>query len=363
MGFWHTGYIEFHEPVGLAESIGPPPAPEYRCEQCSGVFPSFELLRMHRFEEHPAVRPVLFIRGREVGGATLRVTRPLVASDVQTLNAKTAFLNDHPVVVSKLGDELARQRSATTIVRLCGTVDADFRVQVEIAAADDLAGVESAFASAVRRGKLDRRAIEDLIADARPFRSALAYCDGICEYLYGVLAKERSPHSALPFSEYREKFNRAADILRDIDRPLSRVVQGLVAFHFNHFESAASAAPATRFAEASRRLASLLRPDPHHPTQNADSSAAVDEVLTDWDTERIIRWSLSPASDLLLHRNEIEALIDKDLAEFDRAKLRVILAEAYAREDHRTNAARHARELRNSPTFGQWAETIVKRTT
>ncbi len=60
--------------------------------------------------------------------------------------------------------------------------------------------------------------IDGFIEDCRPFSTADLYYDGICHYLYGVLAKERSPDSSLPYEEYRDRFNRAADALRDYDK-------------------------------------------------------------------------------------------------------------------------------------------------
>jgi hypothetical protein len=41
MGFWHTGYAEFHEPTGLGTSWStcytPPPPVRYACEHCSQI--------------------------------------------------------------------------------------------------------------------------------------------------------------------------------------------------------------------------------------------------------------------------------------------------------------------------------------
>ena len=52
MGFWHTGYMEFHEPVGLGSGVKATP-PVFRCSHCPATFPSSAELRTHRFEMHP----------------------------------------------------------------------------------------------------------------------------------------------------------------------------------------------------------------------------------------------------------------------------------------------------------------------
>ena len=39
MGFWHTGYAEFHEASGLEGYVySPPPPVRYVCEHCSASF-------------------------------------------------------------------------------------------------------------------------------------------------------------------------------------------------------------------------------------------------------------------------------------------------------------------------------------
>ena len=62
---------------------------------------------------------------------------------------------------------------------------------------------------------------------------------GICDYLYGVLAKERSHDASLSHEKYANKFNEAVEQLAAYDRPLARIIRSLVEFHFNHFEEAA----------------------------------------------------------------------------------------------------------------------------
>jgi hypothetical protein len=253
-------------------------------------------------------------------------------------------------------------KSTVAQVRLEGSVHADFRLEFEIASDADIVGVEKSFAAAASRGRLDRRSIEDFIEKSRAHPSALAYCDGICEYLYGVLAKERSSESSLPFGDYRVKFNRAAEALRDVHRPIAGVIQGLVAFHFNHFTTAARCSPSSRVGRASVQFIHWIRGE----RTPADASRVrpnrpLDGLLTDLETERLLRWVLMQPADLLACVEEIEATVNADIPEFDRAKLRVLLGERYKASGGRADAERHARELRNNPTLGPWAETILRR--
>jgi hypothetical protein len=177
-----------------------------------------------------------------------------------------------------------------------------------------------------------------------------------------VLAKEHSPESSLPFHEYREKFNRAADLLRDFDRPLARLIHGLVAFHFNHFRVAASCFPSTRIAAASRRLNGWILGSSDTDT-GADTfgptTPSADRLLTDLDTEHILRWVLLPSEKTLSQAPEIEDYIDRDIPELDRVKLRVLLAETYRRVGRLADAQRHARELSNNPSLEAWADSFL----
>lgn len=363
MGFWHTGYMEFHEPVGLGDlEVAERLVVVYHCDQCDESFPSPEALRIHRFEAHPALRPVLIVRGFEVGNAPLRLTRPLTLRDVKLVNATEAAINGELVRLDAVAQMLAHRRCGTADVVLNNeTVQAYFTLRFEIATPADIAGVEECFRHAAHRGRLDRRSIEDFIEQAKSYPTAIAYCDGICEYLYGVLAKERSPESSLPFDMYREKFNRAADSLRDMNRPLARLICGLVHFHFNHFAAAVRRAPSSRLDFAASRLLGWVRGNSRSgEAASRGNPKSADSILTDLDTERVLRWILADPKDAKSQLSEVEAALDEDIAELDRVKLRILLAETYRFLGDKDRATRHARELINSPTFGRWAARLTR---
>jgi hypothetical protein len=92
MGFWHTGYMEFHEPVGLDGSY-PPDTTIYRCHICDKTFNKSQELQAHRFEAHPFERPLLFIRGLEVGSTPIRITRTLKPQEVVASRFDRARIN------------------------------------------------------------------------------------------------------------------------------------------------------------------------------------------------------------------------------------------------------------------------------
>lgn len=70
MGFWHTGYMEFHEQNegwSTTEIVRTPPV--FSCTECELTFSSMEDLEVHCFDGHVATRPFIMFRGRECGTA------------------------------------------------------------------------------------------------------------------------------------------------------------------------------------------------------------------------------------------------------------------------------------------------------
>lgn len=361
MGFWHTGYFEFHEATGL-EDVYRPEKTVYRCQHCASQFDEVEDLRRHRFEAHPYVRPVFFVRGVELGTTPFRITRLATAADFVFDRSTSANLNGKPVPVSALPRLLAKVKSDKVKVELVNEgASAVFELNFHIAEEDDLASVEAAFMKLAKNGALTIASVDGFIEECRAFETADAYYDGICQYLYGVLAKERSPDSSLPYEEYRTRFNRAAHELLDYDRPIARIVRGLVAFHFNHFADAAVIAPAGRLRTAAAKFSSLLNGKGWGSVGFTVSSkrSAPEDLLTDHETLRILRWTASSLTVLSAESVEIAALAKRDVPEFDRAKLGVLLAEATAAAGDKVAAQKAARDLVSSPKTAVWAERML----
>ncbi len=364
MGFWHTGYIEFHEEVGLGEGFIPKPI-IHSCLLCEKTFPNLEALRSHRFECHPYNRPILLLQGMEVGSTTLQIVKSINPNDIETINCTNARVNGVAVDLCELGKKLAQKSNETVVVELNNEgVESEFRLQFLIASDSDLKGVDNCFYEVARRGRLDMRAIEYFITTAAHYPSAIEYYDGICEYFYGVLAKEKTLQSALPYDAYHDKFSRAMEKLKEFRRPLSNTICALIAFHFNHFREAIQLAGGynSRVSIAAERYALWVSGD---PAANVLLSRKWDEqleqLLTDFETERLVSWSVANSKKISKYLGDIEALLQKEMPEFDRAKLRILLTETYALKGNTLDAKRHARELINNPGFAVWSENLIQR--
>lgn len=369
MGFWHTGYAEFHEPSGLDGYVySPPPPVRYVCEHCSASFAELEGLRRHRFEQHPVRQPALWLRGRPAGALPQLLMTPLLPADVVVEDATRCLLNGSPVPLPALGASLAAMSREFVELQL-ENAGATTRCVLDFRIADEthLAGVEAAFLRLARDHMLSIEALSRFIHDCREFPSAMPYCDGICHYLYGVMAKERSPDTGLKQGQYVERYMRASDELSGFDRSLARSVRALVAFHFNQFDDAEMLAPEGTLRHAAGAFVGLLQGLPWR-FDSAFSPApggAVDDLLTDQDTLQILSDASHGLVELKNRGDELLAHLRRAAAGgFDQMKRTLLAGEALAaREDaaSHTAARKLAREMASQHDTSAWAEAMLER--
>lgn len=369
MGFWHTGYAEFHEPTGLGEYVYTPPPPvRYVCEHCSQSFAELEALRKHRFEQHPVRQPALLLRGRPVGSVPLQLMMPLHPTDVLVEDTTACLLNGQPVELARLREQLAAMRREYAEVELRNR-GASTRCLLDFRVADEahLAGVETAFLRLARDRVLNIQAVSRFNDECRAFASAMPYCDGISHYLYGVMAKERSPESGLKHEEYVQRFLRASDELSGFDRPLVRSVRALVAFHFNQFDDAQYMAPEGAVRQAAGAFVGLLQELPWH-FDEAFSPApgnAVEDLLTDQDTLQILADASHGVVGLKAHADELLFHLRRaPVGGYDHMKRVLLACEALAARDDpgsRAEARKLARALAGKPDTTAWAKAMLER--
>ena len=368
MGFWHTGYIDFHEPTGLGRAA-PRQPPLFICDRCCESFTSAAARDNHRFEAHPQHKPVLIVQGRELGAHRLRITQTLVPSDVR-LDCDRAWLNDGEIPACELPYALA-DCGAPDVCRIGlrkDGIDTSFELEFHIASDEDLTHIESRFEEIARRGQLDSQVVDDFIGTKSDFGTAIGYCDGICGYLYGILAREQRSGSTLMYNDYERKFNNAAETLAGYDRPLARTIGSVIEFHFNHFSEAAALAPNSRVGRISERYAHWIGSDRNvQPsgeekrltTDRASSKGSLDRLLTDAVTEQIMGWSMRPLPKLSASVADIEARLTSDIPVYDQAKLRILLGEFHSVYGEPSRALTHARSLRHTSPFELWAEKLL----
>ena len=183
--------------------------------------------------------------------------------------------------------------------------------------------------------------------------------DGICAYLYGVLAKERAGGSTLPYNAYEGKFNKAAEELAAYNRPLAQTIGSLVTFHFNQFQESARLSPESRVGRVSARYSDWIE-SPDSLGQYTTGTDNLEGLVTDRETEHILGWASRPLPDLAKKAPAIEKFLNHLSAEYDRTKLHILLGQLYAQLGDVERAMRHAKTPRNVPPFQGWAEALIK---
>ena len=274
-----------------------------------------------------------------------------------------ARLDSHTIPVSRLSDALSRITNEVCLIELIKDgISARFTLEFCVASESDLALVETRFKEIVKP-PLASRTVETFIGAKTDFSTAIGYCDGLCSYLYALLALKRYPHFALPSGSYEGRFSRAATTLRDYDRPLARTIRSVVEFHFNHFDSAAEIAPDSGVRAVSRRYSewlSVAQPaapftQPNPRTVNHRTIA----LPTDYATANIIDWSLRSLDELAQYTTAIDSFIAHELPHYDKAKLRVLLGEVHVAAGNSDAALTQARHLRHTAPFEAWADNLI----
>lgn len=362
MAMWQTGYLEFHEPTGFDHPVLLEPI-RYPCKVCQAQFESVDALLKHRFEAHPFVRPVMWVRGIELGDTPMSIARVIEPADFKCVHADVAYLNGTAVPLPQLGRRLSKFRNDRVTIELANAnVRAKFQLDFAIAEQADLAGVERCFRDMVRAGRLDVRAIEVFITACKAHPTASGYCDAICKYLYGMLAKERAPDCVVPYQEYRTKYEQALSGLADNERPLALIIRAIIEFHFNHFAEAAAHLPPGRLRQAAQIFETWISGKSSGTVSPLPSSRkpTAEEILAEEQVHRILSWTLVTPGASGVDLKDLYALATSDIPEFDRVKLRMLVAQhSLARGDF-GHAEKIAREMRHRTGTGTWAESLLE---
>ena len=285
MGFWARDKADQEDrvPEGGAYRLPEVPSPKkWTCGDCCRTFVNENDYQNHRFDGHSSSRPVLTLLGRE-----LDRDRPLIAEQYEpsswaVIGAIRTYVNGERLGAAEIGKRLSSYENGVTEVRLVGDrVETAYELRFDIANSDDLDLIDDEFLRLAHGERLTVAAISRLIEKLKGLRTGAVYLNGLTDYLYGVLVRDRSPESGLAPEEYRDKYVSAAEALRPFRRPVGDTVAGLVAFHFNHLDEARARSSGARVAAASRRLKAL-------ELGNAGSEVDVDR-LTAGDLEFDLR--------------------------------------------------------------------------
>ncbi|MBX6376788.1 MAG: hypothetical protein IRZ13_21490, partial [Acetobacteraceae bacterium] len=240
---------------------------------------------------------------------------------------------------------LACQRDARLQVTLKNAAEpgaepetSTYDITIRAPDAADLVLVEEAFARHfVEDGRpLSSSRVTTFLAASAAASTACDYADALAAYANGVLAKDQAPGTTimLSWAEHEEKFKRALPVLSGIERPLARLVAGLIRFALNDFPHDPAPSGFARLDAVAHRLASMVGRSWKFPSPGASgrtrracpTDTGTDAVLAEAERlARLPRWG-APASDML--HGQLAALARFPL---DRAKLAALGAEAALR--------------------------------
>lgn len=357
MGFWHTGYMEFHEPSGEGWARPAKPAPPtYPCPRCGLVFSSEQDLHVHAFGGHSIRRPILVLMGRECGRSRLTVTTPTSPANWVTRNAQRAAVNGRRITPEEIAPLLSAQRSGVFDVELANDgVVQDFQFEFKLAEEDDLRGVDEALERFIEGHELSLRAIDDFIMRGKRYQTASRYLAGLADYLYGVLRREGIDPAAPVNAPYEAKYDQAVGVLGAFDRPPAEAICGLVGFHYNQFDRAMTKTRSERVAAVSLRLQAMLAGKPWIADDLSSAPhTSLDIALSDSVIDRVLQWCAMPLDGNATGRAADIVAALPEQRPYDALKLRLIAAEHFLAAGDPGAAVREAEELRHSQKTEHW---------
>ncbi|MBZ2187847.1 hypothetical protein K8B33_01955 [Alcanivorax sp. JB21] len=269
----------------------PPFVPQpvrYPCERCGKLFENSADLAQHVLVAHPYHRPVLLLRGVEIGVSPGPIILPSRPDDWQVMHAEVLRLNGDEISAVQLAEHLAAEHSGVHFLELVSQASrVEIRLVFAIATQEHLESVESAFCMLIEGHLSDVSRVTQFIDTCQPWSTASPYLEGVSQYLFGVLAKDQRGDTGLSHAHHKERFNQAIEVLRHNDRPLARLITSVINFSFNHFSGAVQS-PSPVLNQAATRLAGwagkpiAAASEVHNQTTKAFPLDSATEQLTGW---------------------------------------------------------------------------------
>jgi hypothetical protein len=335
----------------------------YRCPRCSLIFDSPGERGDHLFTAHPYGKPALFLHGHELSTVGTVIHETIEVADLVIVNCEQLRLNGSVMASSDLFETLADCRQGFHVLELKNH-DADVRIELNfsIASRDHLLRVEEIFGLLFSDNQLNVDDIRRFADECKMSTTANFYLEGICQYLYGVLAKDQRGDTQLRHAQYKERFNQALEALRHVNRPMANTIRAIINFSFNSFAQPAGLEYAPKLAAAAGKFLGWAGKSVSLPLH--DDNFAQTRLPIDSASDQLLRWMALPASEACAELDELRQSYESSLwtAE-DRTKAGVLwlhLAQVHKPTDE---VKRVARSLLNDSKFAPYAEQVLEKTT
>ncbi len=349
--------------------------PTFSCPFCVSNFQTPFELCAHICSEHHVKRPLILLQGGEPTGNRV-VRTQLQESDVAIVNTDFAKVSvngsiSRQVPMKDLPEILAKEKQAEVTLELVNNsqpnaapVTSKYNFSFRVADLDALKNVEKAFVEVLVSAAISRDSIGKFIDDRRAQGLGKEYASGLAKYCLGILIKERPDGEMLttPFSQYREHYGVALDVLKDFQRPLARLITSIIRFSMNDFNANRQRTGYWKLDLANELLVNpgSIELLPNHSEAKRHPVCPIDhgaERMLELASHLVgqLRWS--PILD-----DECRALAHSDVLDVsDHQKVFAIWAAAAWRLGETQSALEPLEQIAEVYPFNRWAEEYLKK--
>ncbi|WP_170755623.1 hypothetical protein [Ruegeria lacuscaerulensis] len=344
------------------------------CPFCAASFDGQRELLDHVHEAHRVERPSLLIRGGEAP-SKISIRSEQTPSKFVFLNTDQVRFHRDGTSLGVMGpaeaaDVISSAKNAELELELlnisepnAAAVTTRIRISARVADEQSLQSVEQAFTENLLSLDLSRAQIRLFLADRRTKGQGEEYASALAAYCLGILLKERPETESLTtaIERYREQFGAALNVLKDFDRPLAKVVSGIIRFSLNDFESGPIS---TGFGELDYTRHLIADPRTARFELKLSSAKRVPACLLDHGTGRILELAVFLSqqdrwSPILEEECRMVAKSEK-LDAADREKALAVWAALALRLGTEKKAVEPLQQIAGVYPFSRWAGSFLE---
>jgi hypothetical protein len=348
--------------------------PEFLCPFCRQVFGRRETLNSH-IQSHAIKRPFLLIHGVEPGTEdTIRAHIDHDAIELFDCSTLSAGLNGAPlqdIQPSALSKLLTKIERATARLKLVNTGDGysepvvhEYNLKIFAPNNSALMNIEELFLKEIVTDGLNLASLRTFYDKTRE-GAAAEYAEALADYVRAVLIKDGDISTGVSarVGHYREVQTRALQTLQEFERPLPKILCGLIRFGLNDFSRWQDVTGFGRLDRAYQMLGPLsLTKATTRATERSDATRAKALIFmcpVDVGTDTVTRLA-EQAAELsrwgLAAEEQFSVVADKaSFDPLDSAKIRALWALSATRLEALASAQKALQLLDGDPTFGGWA--------
>lgn len=350
-GLWHR--IELPRPR----------PPRFQCAECRRTFQSQSELTTHGFAEHPRPRPRIAIDGIALhdSGSVTELFAPIAADRVRVEKVDTGYINHRTVEADEFPTAMASLESGFHEIAIANAHETRrFRVKVHIATQSDLDQVDEALRHYLLSTTMTPSDRTAFVRHSENATTASPYLAGLHRYLVGRVAKDRLEAVTMDPAQYRVDYNSAAERLAHFDRPIARVVCGLIRVHFNLFDQVAGMIPGSAADAIATYFLSPTAPPPLESPPEDGGALNLEWILADRDTRELLSWfqMTTATQDQMLNRTRDAC--QTFATQLDRDKAELILAHLRLQGGAAASDLAILRSLRRHNSFSQFTSCLIR---